>query len=173
MACRGRKKGRKKDAPLPPPSLPPPSLLFHPKCFCICVSLCWRRVSPRKGELTAPLKAASPHCWGGKKKKEKKVCGGKHSPPAEIFGFFGISMRNCARGVTRNVRIGGSGAEGIWLNAAAQRARSPGSWRLRRLAPSSTYRQVSWSFVSSYFIFGRCCVLIMKATHAVDRMRSR
>lgn len=156
-----RKEGRK----MPP--LPPPSLLFHPKCFCICVSLCWRRVSPRKGEWTAPLKAASPHCW--EKKNKNEVCGGKHSPPAEIF-VFGISMRNCARGVTRNVRISGSGAVGIWLNAAAQRARSLGScagWLLLRL------RQVFWSFLSCYFVFCRCCVLIMKATRAVDQMTSR
>lgn len=155
-----RKEGRK----MPPPSLLPLSSSTR-NVLHLCFPLLAARFSS-KGRVDGPIKSSIAALLG---KRKKKVCGGKHSPPAEIF-VFGISMRNCARGVTRNVRISGSGAVGIWLNAAAQRARSLGScagWPLLRL------RQVFCSFLSCYFVFCRCCVLIMKATRAVDQMTSR
>lgn len=135
--CRGRKKGRKERCPLPRPSSLSPLLSsslspLPPEMFLhLCFPLLAARFSS-KGRVDGPIKTSIAALLGG-----GEVCGGKHSPPAEVF-VFGISMRNCARGVTRNVRISGGGTEGIWLNAAAQRARSPGSWRLHRLAPSST-----------------------------------
>lgn len=165
-----RKKERKEER-CPPSLLPPPSLLFHPKCFCICVSLCWRRVSPRKGELTAPLKPASPHCWE-KKISNNKVCGGKHSPPAGIFVFLAFPcvivhgalrvMCELVAAVRRGFGLMQQHSGRVLLEAGGC-----AGWLLLRL------RQVFWFFVSCYFMFCRCCVLIMKATQAVDQMTSR
>lgn len=130
-----RKEGRK----MPPPLLPPSSLSpLPPEMFLhLCFPLLAARFSS-KGRVDGPIKTSIAALLGKKIKIKIIKFAGANIRRLQRYSFFGISMRNCARGVTRNVRISGSGAEGIWLNTAAQRARSLGSWRLRRLAPSST-----------------------------------